>query len=140
MKTFTGKKGLGQIHWFLLLLKQITMNKLSKQHRSVITQSWRSGIQTWFHGAELMSAGLCHSGSHPGRIVSCLFQLVELPGSIYSLAHGPFPPFQKELHSILSSSLCLLPLLSFQQFPSIPAMGLRLHAEYYSETKTRHQQ
>ena len=70
MKTFTGekKKGLGQFIGFLLLLKQITMNQLSKQHRSVITQSWRSGIQTWFHGAELVSAGLCHSGSPWGGL------------------------------------------------------------------------
>lgn len=88
------------------------MNQLSKQHRSVITQSWRSesklGFTGWTHVSRAVSFWKPWGGLFPA-----FSSLWEAPWFIYSLAHGPFPPFSKELRSILSHLLCLLPLLSF---------------------------
>ena len=56
------------------------------------------------------------------RIASCLFQLVEAPWFIHSLAQGPFPPCSRELCSIFSSPLSLNPAF-FSTVPPLSCNG-----------------
>lgn len=126
MKTFTGekKKGLGQIHW-------LSITPETNYHEPIIKAAQICNYTVLeVRNPNLVSRGWTRvsravSFWKPlGRIVSCLFQLVEAPWFIYSLAHGPFPPFSKELHSILSSPLSLTPAF-FSTVPFYPSMGLQ---------------
>lgn len=133
------KKSLGQIHWF-------SITPETNYHKPMIKAAQICDYTILeVRNPNLVSLGwICVSRAVSfwkplRRIASCLFQLVEAPWFIHSLAQGPFPPCSRELCSIFWFPLSLNPAF-FSTVPPTLQWVSRLHAEYHNETKARHQQ